>query len=152
MARNDGRFDGMSVEMYDGRFAGTFEMDQDLGESIAYDDVVSFFVVTTAGKVGIDATKSGDLKRTNTFEVDAVQFVPVNQASKILNDLGIVDPQLGLFEGPKDAPKDYEFDPEDSNEMIFSPGDDSPTAQSVPLPGSPKVDPRGELKDYMYGD
>ena len=114
MAKNQGRFDGLPIEIYEGRFAGGFEMDQEIGESIAYDDVVTFLVVAVAGKANIDATKSGDLKRTNYFDVESVSIVPPESATQVINEIGaLVDGvnagQLKLGQNPTESWADEEI-------------------------------------------
>lgn len=92
--RNQDRFDGLSVDEFNGKFSGTFEMDEDKGKEIVIDDVVSFFVVTTADKADIAITKSGDLKRTNTFKIGVVQPLDRELASEIFKKLNIEVPGL----------------------------------------------------------
>lgn len=82
---NNGRLDGIAVDLYNGRFSGSFEIDEEVGESIAYDDVVSFLVVGTAGKANFNATSKGDLKRTNVFEVTNVMILTPEVAASLLH-------------------------------------------------------------------
>jgi hypothetical protein len=89
MADTQGRLDGLAIEVYDGRFGGTFEMDKEIGQNLAFDDVVTFFVTAVTGKSNFGANKSGDLKRTNVFEVSEVAIVPNELASKVANELNI---------------------------------------------------------------
>lgn len=124
---NQGRLDGLLVEVYDGRFGGTFEMDTEVGESIAYDDVVTFLVVAVAGKSNFGANKSGDLKRTNVFDVSEVSIVPNELATKVANQLNAFVPglnagQLTLGSDPH-ANFDDEEDDDDEEDTVGDPND-----------------------------
>ena len=68
---NDGvqRFDGIPVVQYEGKFTGSFDIDEDVAVDISYDDVVTFVVTARSGKASIDATKFGDMKRSTAFNV-----------------------------------------------------------------------------------
>lgn len=82
------RFDGFDVNIYDGKFTGGFDLDEDLGQKIGFDDVVTFVVTGRVGSVGISETKLGDLKRTNTFHVTNSVALAPKQAEALLNSLG----------------------------------------------------------------
>lgn len=79
--------DGHYVDQFDGRFTGTFDIDNDEGEKLSYDDVVSFFVVASVDKANFSTTKAGELKRTNVFVVDSVKVLPTELSSFIFNSL-----------------------------------------------------------------
>ena len=126
---NQGRLDGLLVEVYDGRFGGTFEMDTEVGESIAYDDVVTFLVVAVAGKSNFGANKSGDLKRTNVFDVSEVSIIPNELATKVANQLNAFVPglnagQLSLGADPfASFDDDDDDDDEDEDTLLADPAD-----------------------------
>lgn len=82
------RFDGFAVSVYDGKFTGGFDFDEDLAQKIGFDDVVTFVVTGRVGAVGITETKLGDLKRTNTFQVTSSVPLQPKDAEKLLNSLG----------------------------------------------------------------
>ena len=116
---NQGRLDGLEIDIYDGRFGGSFDMDTEVGQTISYDDVVTFMVVAVAGKANFDTNKSGDLKRTNVFEVTNVQIVPDSMAVKMANELNVLVPgvnggQLTLT-GPSVTAS---FDDEEEDEFV----------------------------------
>lgn len=136
---NQGRLDGLLVEVYDGRFGGTFEMDREIGEGLAFDDVVTFLVVAVAGKSNFGANKSGDLKRTNVFEVSEVSIVPNELAVKVANEVGAYVPgvnfgQLALGSDPLAS-----FDEDDDDDDDITEGDES------------ELDPR-DPDDFSYLD
>lgn len=117
-----GRLDGLPVELYDGRFGGTFEMDQETGTAIAYDDVLTFMVVGVAGKCSFDTNKSGDLKRTNTFEVTNVNIVPNDIAVKLANELGtMVDGVNGGQLSLTQIDPTTMFDDDNDDDEVFTP-------------------------------
>lgn len=82
------RFDGFAIAVYDGKFAGGFDLDEDLAKDIGFDDVVTFIVTGRVGGVSIGETKTGDVKRTNTFQVTSSVTLEPQVAAKVLNSLG----------------------------------------------------------------
>lgn len=82
------RFDGFAVSVYDGKFSGGFDLEDDLGSKVAFDDVVTFLVSGRVSSVGITETKLGDLKRTNTFQVTSSVALEPKQAETLLTSLG----------------------------------------------------------------
>ena len=102
-------FDGFPVELYDGRFQGRFEIDDEVGARIQYDDVVTFVVTATAHRVEVAATKDGDLKRTNTFVIDGV---------KVLTTAEIIAEAEGY--------------PVHGNQQSFEPTDESESEEVIP--------------------
>jgi NACalpha-BTF3-like transcription factor len=146
--RNQGRFDGLPVEIYDGKFAGTFDMEPEQGEDVAYDDVLTFLVVAVAGKVAIGATKSGDLKRTNTFEILNVNTVPQSLAIKVANELsvqadGVNAGQLSAFDQEDVTATFDDNDLDDDDVEIVSNQGNIAVASSVSDPA---------LKDFLEED
>lgn len=127
---NQGKFDGIHVEMYDGKFAGTFEIESELGEKISYDDVVTFMVVTTAGKASIDSNKDGDLKRTNYFDLSQVQILSNEDAAKIMNYLGGAVEGINSGQLSFDNDADKEFTDEEV-QAIESQQDLKPVGSSI---------------------
>ncbi len=81
-------FDGFAVALYDGKFGGTFDLDEDMAKEMAFDDVVTFVVTARVGGVGITDTKTGDIKRTNTFQVVNSVALDAPMAEKLLDSLG----------------------------------------------------------------
>lgn len=82
------QFDGFAIANYDGKFAGGFDLDEDLARDIGFDDVVTFVVTGRVGGVSIGETKTGDVKRTNTFQVTSSVALDPSMAAKVLNSLG----------------------------------------------------------------
>lgn len=139
MSANQGRLDGLIVEMYDGKFGGTFEMDSEVGESIAYDDVVTFMVVAVAGKAAFDTNKSGDLKRTNTFEVSNVSIVPNDVAVKIANQLGVLADGVNGGQLAFEQNVEATFDDDDEGDVKVSAAPKSTGSDD-------------DLNSFLYGD
>ncbi len=143
------QFDGYPVTLYDGRFSGTFELPENVGADLEYDEVITFLVTANVGKAVLDATRLGDLKRTNTLKVtSAVPVAPgkLNSVFDVINygesaDVGVV-PSGGLLEddepgllaaveeeedvvvlGVTPGPETFEVESLGSDEVeVFSPG------------------------------
>jgi hypothetical protein len=81
------RFDGFEVARYDGKFSGGFDLDEDMGQEMAMDDVITFVVTGRVASVAFAETKNGDIKRTNTFQVTSSTALDPHMASNILNSL-----------------------------------------------------------------
>lgn len=82
------RFDGFEITLYEGKFQGSFDMDEDLAEDLRFDDTVTFIVTGRIGGVQLGDTKLGDLKRINTFQVASTVALDPVTATKVLNSLG----------------------------------------------------------------
>lgn len=139
------QFDGYPVTLYDGRFSGTFELPENVGADLEYDEVITFLVTANVGKAVLDATRLGDLKRTNTLKVtSAVPVAPgkLNSVFDVINygessDMGVVtedlesDYLLAAVEEEEDVvvlgvtpgPETFEVESLGSDEVeVFSPG------------------------------
>jgi len=68
----DQRFDGVDVELFGGRFKGAFDVPEDQGSDMAYDEVYSFVVTARVGDVDFRENKTGDLRRINVLELQEV--------------------------------------------------------------------------------
>lgn len=82
------RFDGFEITLYEGKFQGSFDMDEGLAEDLRFDDSVTFIVTGRIGGVQLAETKLGDLKRVNTFQVASTTALDPQTATKVLNSLG----------------------------------------------------------------
>ena len=80
-------FDGHTVVQYEGKFAGAFDIPDETAVELAYDDVVTFVVTGRVGKAVLDATKFGDMKRSNTFNVVHVAVLDGNISDKFYSIL-----------------------------------------------------------------
>lgn len=90
------RFDGLSVETYQGRFSGAFDVETKDGETfLKYGNTVILLVVGTVGQAVMKEDKLGDMMRTSTVIVDTAEFVAPEDLSTILTQLG-VSHQLSL--------------------------------------------------------
>lgn len=87
------QFDGYPVTVYNARFSGTIDLPDESGASLEYDDVIVMVVTATVGKSTIDATRSGDLRRTNVMKVTDAVVVPYSQVNDV-RDLLSDHPQV----------------------------------------------------------
>lgn len=138
------KFDGFPIELYDGRFTGgAFDMDEDAGSTVKYDDVVSFLVVSRADKAKISTNKDGDLKRTNEFHIIDVHVLNPEEAESVLKghhvteEYHLFDPQTGEVQVSEPVPElDDGYVSEDEVEVVGS----VPTPEDV------------DMNDWLYGD
>jgi MoaA/NifB/PqqE/SkfB family radical SAM enzyme len=87
-------FDGIPVTVYDGKFAGSFDLAEEVGEKLKFDDVVSFVATAAVSKVNMGTVaKTGDMKRSNTFEVLNVLPIDPEVAKAFFEAGGAVAPQ-----------------------------------------------------------
>ena len=77
------QFDGYPVTVYNARFSGTIDLPDESGATLEYDDVIVMVVTATVGKSTIDATRSGDLRRTNIMKVTDAVVVPYSQVNDV---------------------------------------------------------------------
>ena len=147
------QFDGYPVTLYDGRFSGTFELPENVGADLEYDEVITFLVTATVGKAVLDATRLGDLKRTNTLKVtSAVPVAPgkLNSVFDVINygvssDMGVVTEDLeseSLLAAVEEE-EDIEevFSPGEPADPTYWPGEDGgPKSTSVDFTDGPKAD------------
>jgi len=87
MSNLSGFFDNQAVAQYDAKFAGSFDLAEELGSKMKIDDVVVFLVTATIGQSQVTTTKSGDLKRTNRLDVIAIRDIDAQAAAVIENTL-----------------------------------------------------------------
>lgn len=160
------KFDGYPIELYDGRFSGTFEMDEASGEGIKYEQSVCFLVVAHASKAAISTNKDGDVKRTNTFAVQRVEVIPAEEAEKVLYQQGSLgeiqleevpflddsDQTIASYEAEGLTAADRpDVDPETGE--VFSPGMSEGVYDNAVPPSVP--DPKEQasaLDDFLYGE
>lgn len=103
-------FDGFSVVMYDGKFSGSFDLDDETAREIGLDDVVTLVVTARISGAAHSETKTGDIKRTNVFKVSTAQVLTPKTASLVVdlvdNGPEVAVPSaaaLGIDVGPVDA-------------------------------------------------
>lgn len=89
-SRGQLRFDGMDVTIGEGKFSGAFDLDDETMDSLRLQDQVTWIVTTVLTKAGHGETRTGDLKRTNGFEVTGARMVDPDVAVKLLGSLGQV--------------------------------------------------------------
>lgn len=134
-----GKLDGYPVELYDGSFSGKFEMTEEDGKRIGYDDVVSFLVVATADKANFDTTKGGEVRRTNRLTVNEVMLLEHSVARDLMASAGRLESQPGeetieelTLREVREAMAEFTmlddaFDVIEDFEEVFSPGGYDPT-------------------------
>lgn len=87
---NEGReaLDGKDVECYTGRFAGSFDLDTEVGARISMGDTVAFFVVAHAEAPSFKVdTKTGILKRHNSFTMTETTALDPDKARWLLDQV-----------------------------------------------------------------
>lgn len=109
--------DGKPVEVYDGKFTGTFEMDEFDGASMCSDELVTFIVTARVdmpvyGRV----RKTGQAKRTNKLKLESAILVDAEKAKYMYDNMNVAvfGVNDGLIESSDDS-EDVEFVPAPSN-------------------------------------
>lgn len=64
-----GRFDGLEIDSYQGRFTGTFDLDQEDINALELDRVAFFVVAVRVEGATLKTTTEADVKRTNILKV-----------------------------------------------------------------------------------
>lgn len=76
-------FDGNAVTQYEAKFAGTFDLPEDVGSDMRFNDVVMFLVTANVGSSSVTATKTGDLKRSNRLDIIAIRDIDSQAAALV---------------------------------------------------------------------
>lgn len=118
-SRGQLRFDGMDVTLGEGKFTGAFDLDDETMDSLRLQDQVTWIVSTVLTKAGHGETRTGDLKRTNGFEVTGAKMVDPDVAVKLLQSLGAVPKTPGQLDGQMNI-----IDDTDAGTITFGPYDD----------------------------
>lgn len=84
-----GNGNGPLPEVFDGRFAGTFDVDEAVGRTQEYGDAVSFLITTRINKSTLSTTKDGLVKRSDTYQVHDVVPLSAEAYQQLLNGLVI---------------------------------------------------------------
>lgn len=113
------RFDGFEVNVYEGSLTGKFELEDAQAEKLSLDRIAVFVVAARLGKASVEATKDGDVKRTNTFVVSELQILEGELRDQAIQYLAM--PSQGVLEFGVD-------DDEDDDEEL------APTQVPVPVP------------------
>lgn len=80
--------DGEDVEYYSGRFAGTFDVDTEIGAGLALDDEVAFVVTARVADPTFKRDpKTGVLSRCNKFNVEGISPLDPAKARWIYENL-----------------------------------------------------------------
>jgi hypothetical protein len=85
------KFDGMEVNVYEGKLTGAFELDDIKAAGMNLDRVVVFVVAARLGKAQVEPTKDGDIKRTNTFVVSELQILEGELRDQAIQYLAMPD-------------------------------------------------------------
>jgi hypothetical protein len=102
------RFDGFEVNVYEGKLTGGFEMDDVQAEKLSLDRIAVFVVAARLGKAQIEATKDGDVKRTNTFVVSELQILEGDLRDQAIQYLAM--PNQGVLEFGVEDEEDEELE------------------------------------------
>lgn len=88
-------FDGLTVALYDGKFSGSFDLEDDAATTIGLDDMVTLVVTARVSGAAHSETKVGDVKRTNTFKVSKVVVLDPSQVKSVTDALdGVAVPSV----------------------------------------------------------
>jgi hypothetical protein len=90
MSVEQGRFDGFPIALYEGKFTGTFDLDEQMGENLVFDEVATWIVTTRCSGASFSDTKLGDIKRVNTFQVTSSVVLDQAMAAQLLKGVGVV--------------------------------------------------------------
>lgn len=89
------QFDSQSIDAYQARFTGKFDLEYSEGDGMDYGDQVMFVVYGNVSKSGISTDrKTGDMIRTNTVAItDAVPFekgdLETTLIQRFVNSIGL---------------------------------------------------------------
>lgn len=97
MNNNGEYFDGNAVTSYESKFAGTFDLPEEVGSVMRFNDVVMFLVTANVGESKVSATKNGDLKRSNRLDIIAIRDIDPKAATLIENALTASGAPQGTF-------------------------------------------------------
>jgi len=82
-------FDGQPVTIYEGRMAGSFEMEEDIAAPLCHDEQLTFIVTCRVEAPKFTyLKKTGDLKRANTFRAEHVALLDGHEARYLLDNMG----------------------------------------------------------------
>lgn len=98
------RFDGYEVNVYEGSLSGKFELEDAQAEKLSLDRIAVFVVAARLGKASVEATKDGDVKRTNSFVVSELQILEGELRDQAIQYLAM--PNQGVLDFGVDEDED----------------------------------------------
>lgn len=101
-------FDGEPVEVYEGRFSGTFQMIEETAAALANDDQVTFIVTARVSSPKFSyVAKTGALRRSNTMKIEESYIMDAAEARYLLDNMGldIEGVNSGIIEAPTAEPE-----------------------------------------------
>jgi hypothetical protein len=104
------RFDGMEINVYEGKLTGSFELEDVQATNMNLDRVVVFVVAARLGKAQVEPTKDGDIKRTNTFVVSELQILEGELRDQAIQYLAM--PNQGVLDFGVEEDEELEPEPE----------------------------------------
>lgn len=125
-------FDGFSVVMYDGKFSGSFDLDDETAREIGLDDVVTLVVTARISGAAHSETKTGDIKRTNVFKVSTAQVLTPKTASLVV-DLVDNGPEVAV---PSAAALGIDVGPAVTHLVPVAPAVDQTGPDATPRPSA----------------
>lgn len=156
----DMKFDGFPVDIFQGKLAGTFDLELSELSHFGLDEEVMLVVVGRVKSAGISETSAGDIKRVNSIKVTEVGLVRSKEMRTQLGDqFGLSTPQPLLSESATEpaAPPADEIAPNESSVLESPPPGDAVGARfdSVSVPdgryaGRPRKDQ--VLARFLEGD
>lgn len=106
--------DGRPVEIYEGRFTNTFEMEFEEGSVLSDGGFVTMLITAEIGTPKFNSNKQGQLKRANQMKVIDARSLSQDEAIHILDSMGqlpnAVNPSLATVSNIND--KLFSFDEE----------------------------------------
>jgi hypothetical protein len=82
-------FDGEPVEIYEGRFSGSFWMNPETAAPLCHDELVTFLVTARVDAPKFTyVKKTGELKRANTMKVQSSFVVDPAETKYLFDNMG----------------------------------------------------------------
>lgn len=126
---NQGRFDGFAIDSYQGKFAGTFDIDLDDGTRLGLDNEVVIVLVARVKSAAVQETSTGDLKRINSLKPLEMKFVHNTERQRELREeCGFMLPAPTLLDENLTA---VDFSEADSVQLDGDEGFEPATTDSV---------------------
>jgi len=116
-------FDGEPVSLYEGRFVGSFLMEEVDGSAISNGDLVTFIVTARVDAPKFSYTKKTlDLKRSNAMKIVSVVPMDSDKASYIYDQAGLAvsGVNAGIIEIPSNNLEPISIDEIMEQDILFN--------------------------------
>lgn len=157
-------FDGHHIDLYDCKFTGSFEVDPEYAEDMAYGDVVAFVVTGTLTNATVKNAAGGDTKRVNSFKIGFAKPLTIEEGEQVRQAMHwetLYGEQLVIIEQQeKTKPvltvksfKDVKPEPQmEEDEFPFSVEDASESVEDYNPPQTQSMKPKDSvLSSFLYG-